>query len=187
MQRPHEYNRIIQETKDVYASFTLVGNKWIRGLFCKNDLPAFTIIGFYNGKSLTKKEADVSTSEYLMTARQNADRRKKVVIDGDPDIYNNICGFANYATNDIANATFEDTRNKSKATSVILKNKYFVPAGCELRVDYDLGQRSTPFLDSLIRKGLSRSYFTSSAYQQHVWVYPLFNESSSEKTEDLVK
>ena len=172
MQRPYAYNKIIQETDDVYASFTLVGDKWIRGLFCKTDLPAFTVIGFYNGKSLTQTEADASTSEYLMTARQNVDRRKKVVLDGDPDIYNNICGFANYATNAIANATFEDTRNNSRDTSVILKTKHFVPAGCELRVDYDLGQKSTPFLDSMIRKGLSKSYFTSQAYRQHIWVYP---------------
>ena len=172
MQRPSEYNKIIQETDNVYASFTLVGDKWIRGLFCKSDLPAFTIIGFYNGKSLTHTEADVSTSEYLMTARLNRDRRKKVVLDGNPDIYNNICGFANYATNNVANATFEDTRNNSRDTSVILKTKHFVPEGCELRVDYDLGQRSTPFLDSLICKGLPRSLFTSSAYKQDIWMYP---------------
>lgn len=178
MQRPNQYNKIIQETDDVYASFTLVGNHWIRGLFCKTDIPAFKIIGFYEGKSLTQREADVSTSEYLMTARQNRDRRKKVVLDGNPDIYNNICGFANYAVNSIANATFEDTKHESRETSVILKSKQFIPAGCEIRVDYDLGQRSTPFLNSLISKGLPRSYFTSPAYKQHIWTYPEFGDPS---------
>jgi hypothetical protein len=178
MQRPSQYNKIIQETDDVYASFTLVGDKWIRGLFCKTDVPAFKIIGFYDGKSLTQIEADVSTSEYLMTARQNRDRRKKIVIDGNPDIYNNICGFANYSVNSIANATFEDTKHESRETSVIMKTKEFIPAGCEIRVDYDLGQRSTPFLDSLISKGLSRAHFTSPAYKQHIWTYPAFEGPS---------
>jgi hypothetical protein len=178
MQRPNQYNKIIQETDDVYASFTLVDDKWIRGLFCKTDIPAYKIIGFYEGKYLTPAEADVSSSEYLMTARQNRDRRKKVVLDGNPDIYNNICGFANYAVNSIANATFEDTKDKSRETSVILKSKQFIPAGCEIRVDYDLGQRSTPFLNSLIAKGLPRSYFVSPAYKQCIWTYPEFNDPS---------
>ena len=172
MQRPLEYNKIIQETDIVYVSFTRVGGRWIRGLFTKTDLPAYTIVGFYDGKILTQIEADNSTSEYLMTARQNADRRKKVVIDGNPDVYNNICGFANYAKNIVANATFEDIKDKHRDTSVIMKTKCFVPAGHELRLDYDLGQRSTPFLDSLIQSGLSRSCFTSSDYMHQLWAYP---------------
>jgi len=172
MQRPKQYNKIIQETDDVYASYTCVGGEWIRGLFCKTNVPAFKIIGFYEGKSLTQEEADVSTSEYLMTARQNRDRRKKVTLDGNPDIYDNICGFANYAVNSIANATFEDTKHESRETSVILKSTQSIPAGCEIRVDYDLGQRSTPFLDSLLSRGLPRSYFISPAYKQHIWTYP---------------
>lgn len=177
MQRPYEYNKIIAQDELVYASYTRIGGMWMRGLFSKNHIPEGTIISLYRGKILTKDELEYSNSDYLMTARCNSDRRKRIVLDGDVDKYHNICGFANYAVHGVANAFFEDKldsaiKKEEEDTSVILRARTDIDVGCEIRTDYDMGSTSTPFLQMLLNRGIPMSNFTSSEYTKVMWVYP---------------
>eukprot|EP00966_Prymnesium_polylepis_P044375 1028250-Prymnesium_polylepis.1 len=90
VQRPDLYNTVILENTNAYASFTKIGKNLIGAFFTRRALTPGETIARYEGKILTEEEADASASEYLMTA---VDLR-----DGHPK-YNNLAGYANYASN----------------------------------------------------------------------------------------
>ena len=85
----------------------MTGRRSDGGLFTKCALAPGGVISKYDGPLLTEAEADVSSSEYLMTAWSVQDKRRRLVIDGHPRC-GNLAGFANYAANRVANADFED-------------------------------------------------------------------------------
>ena len=92
----------------------MTGRRSDGGLFTKCALAPGGVISKYDGPLLTEAEADVSLSEYLMTAWSVQDKRRRVVIDGHPK-FGNLAGFANYAANQVANADFEDRGKRRRA------------------------------------------------------------------------
>ena len=175
--RPAQFDVVLSENTAVYASYTDVGGVWLGGLFAKRDLAPGEIIAKYEGAMLTSEEADASTSEYLMTAVDVRDRRRRIVIDGHPQ-FGNLAGYANYAANKVANAVFEDQggvkrpRGAECRTDVVLKAKVQVTAGQEVRVDYDMGVVSRPFRQQMIRRGVAESELDGPGYQAVRWAYP---------------
>ena len=106
-ERPGEFDVVLGENELAYSSYTSIGGEWLGGLFTKCALAPGDVIAKYDGPLLTEAEADVSLSEYLMTAWSVQDKRRRVVIDGHPKFVN-LAGFTNYAANQVANADFED-------------------------------------------------------------------------------
>ena len=175
--RPAQHDVVLNENEVAYASRTDVGGVWLGGLFAKHDLAPGEIIAKYEGAMLTSEEADASTSEYLMTAVDVCDRRRRIVIDGHPQ-FGNLAGYANYAANKVANAVFEDQgwvkrpRGAECRTDVVLKAKVQVAAGQEIRVDYDMGVVSRPFRQQMIRRGVAESELDGPGYLARRWAYP---------------
>jgi len=159
-----------------YASYTSIGGGWLGGLFAKCALAPGDVIAKYNGPLLTEAEADVSSSEYLMTAWSVQDKRCRLVIDGHPRC-GNLAGFANYAANRVANADFEDrgkrtARGRACSTNVVLKAKGHISAGREIRVDYDMGVVGRPFREQMIKRGVAESELDGPGYAEVLWTYP---------------
>ena len=175
--RPDPYDTVILENPKAYASYTKIGEFWMGGLFTRKALRPGEVIGRYEGKILTPQEADDSTSHYLMTAVDLRDRRRRVVIDGHPK-YNNLVGYANYASNPVANAVFEDrgrtkgASSSSRLTDIVLKSKHHIPTGRELRVDYDMGAVNRPFRKQMLSQGVAVTDLDSSEYKRVTWRYP---------------
>lgn len=171
MKRPSHLDVRLVENDMVYASSTLLCGKWVGGLFSRVDINKGAVLCEYTGKVLTKNEENTSTSEYLMTARHPLDLRRRVVIDGDPRKYSNICGYANYSDHKYANSYFVDqTRRKGNACSVVLIAKEFIPARTEIRVDYDMGSSGHPFRSMMISKGIYEE--CKLEYQNVKWKFP---------------
>ena len=175
--RPEKLDVVLDENEKAYASHTEVGGMWLGGLFAKRDLVPGEIIAKYEGVVLTSEEADASTSEYLMTAVDVRDRRKRVVFDGHPQ-FNNLAGFANYAAQRVANAVFEDQgriarqRCASDRTDVVLKAWVRVPSGQEIRVDYDMGASGRPFRRQMLARGVEAGELDGPGYRERRWAYP---------------
>lgn len=176
--RPEPYNQVTLENNNVYGSYTIMGEKWVGALFAKRDIMKSEHIAQYVGKIYSIEDADrVLTNEYMFRARIPSDKRRRVIIDGNPALYQNIAGLANYAEGKNANAIFEDGVDEIQNTSsnkpyVTLRAAEFIPRGVEIRVDYDRGSSATPFRDQMIREGISLRELRSPAYKQRVWVYP---------------
>ena len=162
-ERPGEFNVVLGENEMAYASYTSIGGGWLGGLFAKCALAPGDVIAKYDGPLLTEAEADVSLSEYLMTAWSVQDKRCRLVIDGHPK-FGNLAGYANYAANQVANADFEDrgkrtARGWAGSTNVVLKAKGHISAGREIRVDYDMITTldytvGRPFRTQMIKRGV---------------------------------
>ena len=94
-------NRLIVRNSKVYASTLDHGN--INGLFAYRDIEPGEILVQYNGKLLTKKEADASKSDYLFDilyrSRPGADTVVRKVLNGHGD----LAGMANHAPERNAN------------------------------------------------------------------------------------
>ncbi len=179
--RPPIYNKVITQNDRVYASYTKIGDKWHRALFTRKSVERGEILAYYDGVELSKEEAKRSRSQYLMTARDTNDRRKHVTLDGDPihliDGLPNLAAFANYVTRTHANAIFEDRahlQNKPSPfrTFIVLKASRDIPAGKEVRVDYDLGVVDRPFRKQMLANGISKRDLDSKDYEQITWTYP---------------
>ena len=155
----------------------MTGRRSDGGLFTKCALAPGGVISKYDGPLLTEAEADVSLSEYLMTAIDVQDRRRRVVIDGHPK-FNNLAGFANYAAHRVANAVFEDrgkaTRQRSAAcrTDVVLKAWAHIAAGQEIRVDYDMGVAGRPFRAQMLERGVAAGELDGAGYAAARWADP---------------
>jgi hypothetical protein len=177
-ERPERYNQVTLEGENVYGSYTLIGDEWIGALFAKRDIMKSEHIAEYVGKIYSIKDAEkVLTNDYMFSAHIPSDKRRRVIIDGNPDLYQNIAGLANYAEGKNANAIFHDRVDEIEDRSsnepyVTLTASEFILKGVEIRVDYDRGSRATPFRDQMIRQGISPRELRSAAYKQRVWVYP---------------
>lgn len=178
MSRPEPYNQVTLENESVYGSYTIMGEEWIGALFAKRDIMKSEHIAQYVGKIYSIEDAErVLKDEYMLRAHIPSDKRRRVIIDGNPDLYRNIAGLANYAEGKNANAIFEDRVHEIEDTSsnvpyVTLRAAEFIPRGVEIRVDYDRGSSATPFRDQMIREGIPLRDLRSSTYKQRVWVYP---------------
>ena len=167
--RPTAQNSCLIENDAVYASYTLLNDTWAGGLFSKIDIQKGELLCEYVGKILTAKEATESTSEYLFSVRDPDDLRRKKVIDGDPNKSENIAAYANYSDNVNANAMFLDQTKRKGVCKIVLISKEFIPAGIEIRVDYDMGSSVNPFRDFMIQSGI---YDSSVNYKETVWARP---------------
>ena len=176
-ERPEGFDVVLGENEAAYASYTCIGGVWMGGLFAKRALEPGEAIAAYVGTLLSSEEADESSSEYLMTAVDVHDKRRMVVIDGRLD-RGNLAGFANYASNRVANADFEDrgratARSKgAPRTNVVLQAKVRVEAGREIRVDYDMGVVGRPFRAQMIKRGVAASELDGAGYAEVLWARP---------------
>ena len=170
-------NRIIVRNSKVYASYT---SGAMGALFALHSLRKGEIIVQYTGPLLSKKAADESSSQHLMTAykqsRKGADTVVRTVIDG----RGQLAGFANYAPWRHANAFALDilptllrmsTRQPSP-TALVLVAKRDIPAGQEIRFDYDKGTRRSEFYEMMRAAGVGEGALTSSAYLGTTWITP---------------
>eukprot|EP00966_Prymnesium_polylepis_P089739 2077967-Prymnesium_polylepis.1 len=136
--RPAQWDVVLGQNDEVYASYTNIGGQWLGGLFARRDLAPNDVIAKYKGALLSSGEARVSGSEYLMTAIDVQDWRRRVGIDGHPK-FGGLAGFASYAAHRVANAVFEDQRKAARQrgdacrTSVVLKAWVHIAAGQEIR------------------------------------------------------
>ena len=174
------------ESETAYASQvpidTCNGNStWIGALIARKDIKRGDVISRYTGPTMTVTEYNQKrpTSEYLFTATNIQRKNMRWVIDGDPTRSANLAGYANYAPHKHANANFEDRgqhmpRDAQLAHNVVLVAKDNIPAGQEIRVDYDMGAAGHPFRDNMIRqKGITAQQLNSTAYKQTKWEYPV--------------
>tara|TARA_Y100001936_G_C16078279_1_gene675690 strand:- start:2139 stop:2663 length:525 start_codon:yes stop_codon:yes gene_type:complete len=169
MIRPNEFDLCLIENDIVYASNTVLNNQWVGGLFAKVDINEREVLCDYTGIILSPTEAKLSSSEYLFSVRDPKDMRRRKVVDGDPQKSSNIAAYANYSEHMYANAIFIDQTTKNATCKIVLVSKEFIPAGCEIRVDYDMGSSTHPFRDSMILKGI---FDRNTSYKETIWNYP---------------
>lgn len=177
--RPRPYDVVCLQNDRAYGSFApTASGGWMGALFASRDLEAGELIAPYTGPLLTRAEAAASTSHYLFSARDARDRRRRVVIDGHPK-HGNLAGFANYATHARANAEFVDAAGEgpaaaasSRRTNIQLRARAPIPAGTEIRVDYDRGVAGRPFYEQMLAEGATRASLTTAAYKRRRWAYP---------------
>lgn len=152
-----------------YARFCQVDGHRIGALFARRDLIDGEVISAYVGPILSRTDALRSTSAYLFSARDVRDRRRRVVIDGDPR-HGNLAGYANYVVHTCANAEFVDAAAEAKGdashTNVLLRAREFIPRGTEIRADYDRGVAGRPFYNQMLADGISRRSLTSPSYKR---------------------
>ena len=175
--RPAQWDVVLGQNDEAYASYTDVGGQWLGGLFARRDLAPNDVIAKYEGALLSSDEARVSGSEYLMTAIDVQDWRRRVVIDGHPK-FGGLSGFANYAAHRVANAVFEDQgkaarhRGDTYRTNVVLKAWVHIAAGQEIRVDYDMGVSGKPFREQMLKRGVAASELDGPGYAAARWADP---------------
>ena len=189
VKRPLPFNKIILQRGKVYASYTQIGDEWMAGLFTNAEVQPGDFLAQYTGPTLTKKgeQREVARgNEYLMGGRKikkrPGERSEVLIIDGDPSHSPNIAGFANYAPQVNANANFEDWGIGSKLKGkeyltefdhcVVLLAAHRIPAGREVRVDYDMGSRSHPFRRSMLKRGIPQEALDDPLYKRVQWAYP---------------
>ena len=99
------------------------------------------------------------------------------MIDGHPK-HGNLAGYANYASDRVANADFEDRGRATvrsagaPRTNVVLQAKVRIEAGSEIRVDYDMGVVGRPFRAQMLRRGVAGRELDGSGYAQVRWRCP---------------
>ena len=175
--RPAQWDVVLGQNDEAYASYTDVGGQWLGGLFARRDLAPNDVIAKYEGALLSSDEARVSGSEYLMTAIDVQDWRRRVVIDGHPK-FGGLSGFANYAAHRVANAVFEDQgkaarhRGETCRSNVVLKAWVHIAAGQEIRVDYDMGVSGKPFREQMLKRGVAASELDGPGYAAARWADP---------------
>ena len=181
IKRPAEYNTVLHENHRAYGSYTHVAGRWMGGLFARRGLRAGEVIARYVGEEYHPPALAESVDDqaYMFTARMVGDGRKRVVIDGNPELYSNLAGYANYVEGDAANAHFVDkskevvpSESDGATTYVVLQAAEDIPTGTEIRVDYDMGSRGHPFRDQMISKGVPLRALRGRAYSRTKWVYP---------------
>ena len=176
--RPKQYNVVLNENENVYASYTHIGGQWMGGLFARRHLSAGDIIARYTGIEYSPPSLadDVKDQSYMFTARMTTDGRKRVVIDGNPAVApNNLAGYANYAEGRSANAFFVDLAQHAPDgvnTFVVIQVAEHIASGTEIRIDYDMGSNSHPFRDQMIASGIPRDALRGREYIRKKWVYP---------------
>lgn len=176
--RPKQYNVVLNENENVYASYTYLGGKWMGGLFAKKNLISGELIARYTGiEYYPPSLADgVEDQSYMFTARMSQDRRKRVVIDGNPAVApNNLAGYANFAEGGSANALFVDLAHLAPDgvnTFVAIQVVEPIASGTEIRIDYDMGSSTHPFRNQMIASGIPREALRGREYIHKKWLYP---------------
>lgn len=164
VRRPASRDVILRQNELTYASFYVPRVKpgcapvYVGALFAKVDLPAGAIIAKYEGREYPCDSRNknpiwnqLENTQYLLTRWNEKDRRKRIVVDGNP-IWGGIGGYANYSKS--PNVRFLDWAKDypdERIGGVYLQTTEFVERGTELRVDYDLGSEETPFLTQMLR------------------------------------
>ena len=163
VRRPASRDLILRQNELTYASFYVprvnpgCAPVYVGALFAKVDLPAGAIIAKYEGREYPcdsrNKNAiwnQLENTQYLLTRINEKDRRKRIVVDGNP-IWGGIGGYANYSrTPNIRFVDYAKEYPAEKIGGVYLQTTEFVERGTELRVDYDMGSTATPFLDDML-------------------------------------
>ena len=146
------------------------------GLIAARDIRKHTMIARYEGKETETTET--IQSDYLMVATDVRDMSRQVLIDGHPK-YGGLAGYANYAPHKTANAYFEDAaraykkkRGKKYNTYILLMAKEDIPAGTEIRTDYDNGVTGAPFRQKLIGEGVPAAALDAIHYKRVRWEQP---------------
>ena len=174
--RPERYDVMLNSNEHAYASFTRIGKEWMAGLFADKTLEQGDFIAKYRGRIMTRDESQhVEEQQYMLSARTASDLRKRVVIDGNVNLYDNIAGYANYAQGTHANAHFVDEARDApdgEITNVVLRAGETIPRGVEIRVDYDNGSHASPLLDQLLAQGVPPEALRNSKYKRVRWVRP---------------
>ena len=147
------------------------------GLFTKESISTGRILAQYVGKEYyPPSSADsVENQQYMFSARSAQDGRKRIIIDGNPVLYKNLAGFANYAEGKAANAHFVDRSKDAPPetkTNILLVASERIPQGTEIRVDYDMGSSAHPFRDQMVDSGVPLRILRSSEYKKETWAYP---------------
>ena len=147
--RPQEQDVLLGCNEWAYASYAQLNGRWMGALFARQDIPAGGVIAEYRGPIMTEahaREEPVDGNQYMLTARRIRDGRM-VTIDGTPTVgRGNLAGYANYASDGAANARLSDEAGAPPPghvgpTYVVIRAEVAVPAGTEVRIDYDLAQR----------------------------------------------
>ncbi len=175
--RPAKHDVVIRQNSLVYASFTEVGGRWMRGLFARKRLGAGVVLAQYTGKVMPMREGlRVRDSAYLMDATHADRRRRRVVIDGHPRHgAAGLASFANYAPWCVSNALFVDhisAAPRGEGTYVLLVARAPISKGQEIRVDYDTGSRTRPFRAQLLAEGVDAGALGSDEYTKPRWTFP---------------
>jgi hypothetical protein len=170
-----------------------VGEGDFMGLVARRPLRTGELVAAYSGEELPN-DTD-RTSEYLMSARDVRDLRRRVVIDGNPHgashaVRNtNIAAFANFAPTGVANAGFVDRApavrhplssrpNSPHAwaqgtphTCIQLVALRPIPKGVEIRADYNRGE-CPHFRQQILDQGIDAATLDSDAFLHLVWKSP---------------
>ena len=180
--RPDEHDVLIGVSNSVYASRTLIDSRWDQNaLFAASTLSPGQVLGRYTGPILGANEVKrrvLAGAEYLMDARATRNANRFHVIDGEPTETNpNLPGRANYSS--VPNARFEDDCNfefsdaHKGATNVLLIVAEAIPAGTEIRVDYDGDdQENRPYREMLLLAGVSLHDLDDPSYKCVRWEHP---------------
>ena len=180
--RPDEHDVLIGVSNLVYASRTLIDSRWDQNaLFAACALSPGQVLGRYTGPILGANEVKrrvLAGAEYLMDARATRNANRFHVIDGEPTETNpNLPGRANYSS--VPNARFEDDCNfefsdaHKGATNVLLIVAETIPAGTEIRVDYDGDdQENRPYREMLLLAGVSLHDLDDPSYKCVRWEHP---------------
>ena len=180
--RPAEHDVLLGVSHSVYASWALIDARWDRnGLFAASALAPGQVVGQYTGPVLGADEVMRRVhlgAQYLMDARATRYADKFHVIDGEPTETNpNLPGRANYSS--VPNARFEDDCSfefsdaHKGATNVLLIVTEEIPAGTEIRVDYDGDdQENRPYREMLECAGVSLHDLDNPAYKRVRWEHP---------------
>ena len=148
----------------------------MRALFTRKSVSRGTILAEYTGRIISPHAARTQSSQYLMNATSKGRGRRRVVIDGSPPV-GGAASYANYTCWERANAMFVDAsrrapRRHPNVTCILLIAKCDIPAGVEVRVDYDTGSRRHRFRKQMIDSGIRPDALDSSVYCDTVWKTP---------------
>ena len=173
--RPREHDVLLATGEWVYASFTESSGQWFGALFAKQNIPSGTVIARYGGRIVS-----AGSGEYLLQASHTRPPHTSVTIDGTPTARApRLASRANHATGSAANASLDDDPrfeislpSRGASTNVVLMARQHIPAGTEVRADYDGGSLEGAYRRRLLEQGLSPEELDSDRYRRIRWAPP---------------
>ena len=154
-----------------FSSVIRVGDVTLGALISREPLRKGDRIARYTGRAIydTSWNSMTTSHEYLLKATQPSDMRRNVTIDGNPALYNNLGGYANFVIHKYANAEFSDDADEAPDGAehwVWIVAKESIPRGREIRVDYDQGSKGHPFQEQMLKEGAPRDALNKPAYKK---------------------
>ena len=152
----------------------------MNGLFAYRNISKGEIIAQYTGTVLSKRAAHDTNSDYLFQvfyrSRAGADTAVHKVIDGKGQ----LAGFGNHAPDVIANAEAVDIlptiiKNGvpySGRHALVIVAKRNIPAGAEIRYDYNSNDDDVMVSMMMSKYGLTRSQIENGVWRTVRWVTP---------------